>query len=533
MMKLFSSKVLKIFLSQGGLWVPFISLFITYLSFGDFTKRPLAAYFLCVLAIILLNNSIRKKQLFLAFLLIASFLFSIIAFFEAAHWFIFNNEITESTIHIVLETTEGESSEFVATYLSPQLMIMAFLHLLSVIFGFLYTYRNYYVLQLDLNKRVKAYGVIGSIVCMLLIIPLKTHFLPTLALDAFIIYKTNRAQLDKLTITEHGAFKDVVHKATDKNEIYVLIIGESTTSHHMGIYGYYRNTTPLLEKRKPELIIYENVSTPFSNTKLSLGAALSLHHDDLDKKYNSTLIQLFNKAGFTTYWISNQKPIGVYETSTRLISKKSQKSVYTDMSEVMYDEQVLFPFKKALQENPKKKLIVIHLMGTHNMYLKRYPKKFDIFTSTPKTKFNHDLAYRSINHYDNAVLYNDYIVNSIISEVEKLKSKSYVLYFSDHGEDVYETINQACHTQEIGTKPMHDIPFLLWFSKSYTGENPDIILDTARKYSLESLIHTVSNLSNVTFDGYNPDKSIISPLFVERKRTISNGKYYEDVFTEE
>jgi len=533
MIKLFRSRILKTLLSQAGLWVPFVSLFITYLSFGDFTKRPLTAYFLCILGIILLSNSVSKKKAFLFFLFISSFLFSITAFLEVAHWFIFNTEITESTIHIVMETTKGESTEFISSYLSPLLITVAILHLLAVLFGTVYASRNHHLISLQLKKRSRLISVFGSLICILLIIPLKAHFLPTIAVEAFTVYKVNRAQLEKLTITENGTFKNVLHNESNEIETYVLVIGESTTSHHMGIYGYYRNTTPLLEKRKPELTIYNNVSTPFSNTKLSLGAALSLHHDNLEKKYNSTLIQLFNSAGFTTYWISNQKPIGLYETSTRLISKKSKKSIYTDMSEVMYDEQVLVPFKKALNEKKKKKLIVLHLMGTHNMYMKRYPRKFDIFTSTPKTKFHHDLAYRSINQYDNAVVYNDYIINSVIDEVEKLNSKSYVLYFSDHGEDVYETIDQACHTQEIGTKPMHDIPFLLWFSKSYRDETSTFVFDPQRKYSLESLIHTVSDLSNITFDDYSPDKSIINPLFVERKRTISNGKYYEDVFSEE
>lgn len=529
----FRSKIFKILLSQVGFWVPFISLFITYLSFGDFTKRPLTAYFLCILAIILLNNCIRKKGAFLLFLFITSLLFSITAFFEAAHWFIFNNEITESTIHIVLETTEGESSEFVATYLSPKLIVMAFVHLFAVVFGLFYTKRNYNHIQLRWGNRTRIISGVFGMVCMFLIIPLKTYFLPAIAVEAYSVYVTNRAQLSKLAITEYGTFKNVMHSATDEKETYVLVIGESTTSHHMGIYGYYRNTTPLLEKRKAELAIYNQVSTPYSNTKLSLGAALSLYPNDLEKKYNSTLIQLFNKAGFKTYWISNQKPIGIYETSTRLISKKSQKSVYTDMSEVMYDDQVLPHLKKALQEEAQKKLIVIHLMGTHAMYIKRYPKSFDIFTTTPKTPFKHDLAYEKINHYDNAMVYNDYIVNSIISAVEKSNSKSYVLYFSDHGEDVYETIDQACHTQEIGTKPMHDIPFLIWLSESYRAQKTNFVFNPERKYSLENLIHTISDLSNINFEGFSPDKSVINPLFVERKRTISNGKYYEDVFTEE
>ncbi|MBL4708585.1 MAG: sulfatase-like hydrolase/transferase [Flavobacteriales bacterium] len=108
------------------------------------------------------------------------------------------------------------------------------------------------------------------------------------------------------------------------------------------------------------------------------------------------------------------------------------------MSSNNFDEVILEPLQKAINNKKSKKLIIVHLMGTHIRYKERYPEAFNKFNTTPKTKFNHDLAHKTINSYDNAVLYNGSIVYSIIEQVKKQnKSSSYVLYLSDHGEDVY------------------------------------------------------------------------------------------------
>ena len=50
-----------------------------------------------------------------------------------------------------------------------------------------------------------------------------------------------------------------------------------------------------------------------------------------------------------------------------------------------------------------------HLMGSHSSYSKRYPAEYNIFTdySTKKEKI--------INEYDNSVLYNDFIVDSLLN----------------------------------------------------------------------------------------------------------------------
>ena len=82
--------------------------------------------------------------------------------------------------------------------------------------------------------------------------------------------------MSKVALKRNGDFKDVSHKQSNEKETYVIIIGESTTRTHLGLYGYYRNTTPLLKEKSDELLIYDNVQAPHTLTISSLGKTLTI-----------------------------------------------------------------------------------------------------------------------------------------------------------------------------------------------------------------------------------------------------------------
>ena len=44
------------------------------------------------------------------------------------------------------------------------------------------------------------------------------------------------------------------------------------------------------------------------------------------------------------------------------------------------------------------------------------------------------------NSYDNAVLYNDFVVSSLIKDYAKSDPNGFLLYLSDHGEDVFDSV---------------------------------------------------------------------------------------------
>ena len=131
----------------------------------------------------------------------------------------------------------------------------------------------------------------------------------------------------------------------------------------------------------------------------------------------------------------------------------------------------------------------------------------------------------SYNEYDNANLYNDFVVSSLIKDYSATNPNGFLLYFSDHGEEVYDTPphNIQGRNEAAPTRHMYSIPFILWTSPSWQQAHPrDFTSMTNRKYSSSELIHTWSDMAGLKYDLFNPERSLVSPNFVETTRWIGN-----------
>jgi len=93
------------------------------------------------------------------------------------------------------------------------------------------------------------------------------------------------------------------------------------------------------------------------------------------------------------------------------------------------------------EDTSPNKFILIHLIGTHAAY-----DQFDAASVAAKGRdFLNTDRNALISFYDNAVLYNDHIVAEIIERIRRQEQNGYVLYLSDHGEEVFEQRNFAGH----------------------------------------------------------------------------------------
>ncbi len=174
-------------------------------------------------------------------------------------------------------------------------------------------------------------------------------------------------------------------------------------------------------------------------------------------------------------------------------------------------------------------MIFIHLTGTHLPYKDTYPVDFNYFTENPQNKNLSAEAQQIINDYDNSVRYNDYVVSTIIHMVERRAENSFVLYFSDHGDDVYQDSDTFGHFEQIGTNAMYEIPYIVWLSKDYKEKNTiNFEQQLNQKYILDDFIHSFSELSRISFDQFDSKKSIFSKDFVYKKRLISPGVNYDE-----
>lgn len=355
-------------------------------------------------------------------------------------------------------------------------------------------------------------------------------------------YMAYRSQLSSMeNILAHYDAMPPLANLVDANgntpRTLVLVIGESTTRMRMGLYGYDRDTTPLIEqfkKENPDFVAFNDVVSSRPYTIEILQQALTFadeQHPDLYLEKPS-LMQLMKQAGYKTFWITNQQTMTKRNTMLTMFSQQMDKQYYMNndrnQSSRQYDESVFEPFKEVLADPAEKKFIVVHLLGTHMSYELRYPKgqAYDKFNDKTNIPFAIDDDKVEIyNSYDEAVLYNDYVTSTLFNMFKNSKENGFILYFSDHGEDVYQTPPHDIlgRNEKAPTRTMYTVPFMLWESPQWIATHPNNYKDYAdRKYSTQHLIHTWSDLAGLSYDLYEPSKSMLNPNFTESTRWIGD-----------
>jgi heptose-I-phosphate ethanolaminephosphotransferase len=334
-------------------------------------------------------------------------------------------------------------------------------------------------------------------------------------------------------------FATITRRPTSERETYVLVLGESTNRGHMGLYGYYRATTPRLDARNHELLVFKDVVSRHCHTHSSLKASLSFEEGEDSNPFTilPSIVDLMNQANFRTYWISNQVAFGRWNTPVGAIAARADKVMFLNPEQyrfgaTSYDEVVLGPLSEILQDPVPKKFIVVHLRGTHASYADRYPQKYNQFGDRPVTMMAqlNEKQLGIINSYDNAVRYSDYIVDEIISQVNAATDYAAVLYFSDHGEEVFDFREMIGHNESIPSRYMFEIPFVLWTSARFREANQNFI--SAARANLDmplstgTLVHSLQDFTATFSERYQPTRSIFSSSFQpDPIRLIGNIPY--------
>ncbi|MBV7489793.1 phosphoethanolamine transferase CptA [Pseudomonas sp. PDM30] len=312
----------------------------------------------------------------------------------------------------------------------------------------------------------------------------------------------------------------------------VLVIGESTNRQRMSLYGYPRATTPELDKLKDQLDVFDNVITPRPYTIEALQQVLTFADEENPDLYLSTpsLVSMMKQAGYKTFWITNQQTMTKRNTMLTTFSEQADEQVYLNnnrnQNAAQYDGDVIEPFNKALADGAPRKLIVVHLLGTHMSYQYRYPSTFDRFQDREGVPAGiRDDQLPTYNSYDNAVLYNDFVVSSLIKDYARTDPNGFLLYLSDHGEDVFDSVghNTLGRNENKPTAPMYTIPFMAWASPKWRATHDwNLVGDLSRPYSSSHLIHTWADLAGLSFDELDRSKSLVSDSFKARPLMIGN-----------
>ncbi len=320
-----------------------------------------------------------------------------------------------------------------------------------------------------------------------------------------------------------------------ERQIYVLVIGETLRPDRLQLNGYARATTPELASI-PGVISFQDMVSPWAWTRMSVPVIISRktaanHSYFFDEK---SVVAAFAEAGFRTYWLSTQSPLGVHDSSVALHASEADEVQYLNpigyKKEGFYDEVLLDAFKRVLAKQEQKQLIVLHTLGSHFSYTDRYPPAFDRFLPSGKGQKigMHDKANRELlsNAYDNTVLYTDFIVAGLIRQLQQQQAVASLLLVSDHGENIFDG---DCDKSGHGHNTEYDyrVGALWWGSELFSQQFPEKIQQlniSARQPLLTSqTFHTMLQLADIHYPTQQSALSFASPAFKPQPRLLWTG----------
>ena len=483
---------------------------------------------LFTLTLLLLNTKIRKVITAISIIILVVLLLIKLSFYHH-----YGTKISASALFVIFETNGVEAKDFLANYFCVSVMGLIIVCLIVFWFTiFLLNKNKFFSFKPErITKVLSVLLLLGSL--LVIHYRFSAENIIFSSIKSFSEYKIAKVNLKK-NLAQPLSQNIIAKAKTNDEKTYVVVIGESTSKWHMQLYGYERETNPKLNEINNELLVFDSVISPNVHTLRALEKTLTLSdYKSPNTKNNASIVQMANAAGFETFWISNQKPVGFYESIPTIISSAAMHKTYVNIKNSgynVYDEMLLPQFKEALNSKVKQKIIFLHLIGTHSRYNNRYPETFNVFKDETNTAFKHRKSKKLINEYDNAIRYNDYVIREIIEAVKRKNENSYVIYFSDHGDEVYDTFDFVGHNEYHGTRPMYEVPFIAWFSDTYKEKNPELFTIknlTKRPYILEDFIHSFSEISNINFDKFNAQKSIFNSNFKKKQRLIKKGEDYD------
>ena len=166
----------------------------------------------------------------------------------------------------------------------------------------------------------------------------------------------------------------------------------------------------------------------------------------------------------------------------------------------------------------------------------RFPESFALFSAKDiKRKDLNESQRQKVADYDNAVLYNDKVMDDIIKCFEQ--QDAVIIYFSDHGEQVYDD-KRLIYGRKFGNEELmeaikceYEIPFMIWCSRSFQQQHTDLyqrILESVDKpFCSDDIPYLLFDLADIRSSVTDSTRSVIHPAFQPRQRKIMGNIVYD------
>ncbi|CAI8851792.1 sulfatase-like hydrolase/transferase [Kosakonia quasisacchari] len=238
-----------------------------------------------------------------------------------------------------------------------------------------------------------------------------------------------------------------------QRDTYILVIGESARRDYLHAFGGQYPNTPWLDNAPATL--FTNYESAGPSTVLSLTSTLARRQGNV-VELNNNVIALASRAGFETWWLSNQGKKGHFDSPVALIGENAGhvqfiKSTSSDDRQYSPDDQLLPMLEQALTSGRGKKLIILHLMGSHPQACVRTANRYDI-----------DVGAKDISCYIKSIAMTDQLLGQIQGMAEREGGNWSMMYFSDHGLSyVNKNTSGAYLTHGDKSRENYNVPFFI------------------------------------------------------------------------
>lgn len=439
----------------------------------------------------------------------------IIPLFQILYFAYYKYPFTETAAIALLQTNPNEAKEYL-------LLNFGYVGIVGTIILFASAFYGLYKLNTLENIRTE-YSALGKkALALMLVIVVATAgygakmFKDTGVMQAYVFAKDYFDRTNKFKEFHDANFANLtVTPSTPrfaKPSTVILVIGESASAYYMSAYSDVKNNnTPWLKsmRNNDNFILFNHAYTSVCQTVPSLERALTEKNQYNKKDFNQslTVIDIAKKAGYETYWFSNQGYISDADTPITLVAKTADHAVWLSESEMakngyQYDGDLL----KCLHnvDPNKNNFIVLHFMGSHEDCINRYPYDFARFSE--KGKFDMPL------NYDDSLAYTDSVLQQVQQYAAEKLNLQAMLYFSDHGGDPY----RKRHPDQAGFKALQ-IPMFVYVSDEYKALYANEVGEFKAKrntYFTNDLIYeTVCSLLQVKSNHFDEGNSLLNSKY--------------------
>lgn len=471
-------------------------------------------------------------------------IFCVMNGFQITVLYLFGEGIIAIDMLINCVTTNTSEAGELLTNLALPIIISSIMYIPLMIWGIYSACRKLRTSE-NLRNLSRRYGLIGLSVGILIsvIAMLTTEFSPARHIYPFNIISNivtalqrtyQSVNFDKTSADFH--YNTVDSHDANQEEIYVLVIGETSRAMNWEIFGYDRPTNPRLSKRDNIIKFPRAVSQ--SNTTHKCVPMMLTHTTPLSFDsimYRKSIITAFKEVGYSTAVFSNQAKNHSY---TQYFSEEADNVEYLE-GDKHYDHNLVELLRDNLEKNKgKKQFVILHTYGSHFNYKERYPDSLSYFKPDDASQANIKHRAELLNAYDNATRYTDGVIDDVINLLDATNTKAVMIYTSDHGEDIFDDERERfLHASPISTYYQLHVPMLAWTSEEYDAAYPEIRRNLLENYDkhiapTQAIFHTLLDISGINTEYYDAEQSIASPSYVSPRPMYLND-YNEGVPLEE